>query len=189
MDDFSLYDTVLRTARGASLTVRSLGDVTLRGGEGALDPVTFDTRVESMRLWCRLTERLVTDKPVREAVVHAGFERLSRIAPVARRYRRIAATARELVVYGEADALWDVPGMRAVHLDVGPLRNEWFLLVSSPAFKALLVAEDLDGFGGGRAIADRCFRGFATHHPKLVEDARRVLEARYGGHGALGKSA
>lgn len=179
MDDFSLYDATVRAARTYSLKLRSLGETELGGTEGQLDPVTFETRVASMRLWCRLTEKLVVDKPLRDAVVHAGFERLSRIEHVQKRYRHIAATARELVVYGEDDAAWDVPGMRVVALDEGPLRNEWFLLVSSKAFRALIVAEDLDGFGGGEKLGERRFRGFATHHPALIEHAETLLDARY----------
>lgn len=179
MDDFSLYAAIVRAARTSSLELRALGQTKLSGEEGALDPVTFETRIDSMRLWCRLTEKLVVEKPLRDAVVHAGFERLSRVEPVSARYRRIATVAKSLTVYGERDSDWSAPNAAVVELDVGPLRNEWFVLVSSTAFRALIVAEDLDGFGGGVELGARRFRGFATHHPALVERARVLLEERY----------
>lgn len=180
MDDFSLYESVVSLARTTSTPLRALGETELTGAEGTLDEVTFETRVSSMRLRCRLAEKLVVDKRLRDAEVHAGFERLSRVNPVIRRYRRIGTIATSLAVYGEADVALDVPGMRSVALAPGPLRNEWFLVVSSKAFKALIVSEDLDGFGGGTSLGARRFRGFATHRPELVEKARLMLEERYG---------
>ncbi|MFO0695194.1 MAG: DICT sensory domain-containing protein [Polyangiales bacterium] len=178
MPQFSLYRHVVKKATELGLEMRSLGEAKLDGTEGELAPESFTARVESMRVWCRVAEKLVLDRRLSDAKVHAGFERMNRLEPVLPRYRRMASLVSELVVYGEPDWEPDVPGIRTVALGNEPLALEWFLVVSARGWKAAIVAEDLDGFGGGTRMAERRFRGFATHHPALVAAALEGLETR-----------
>lgn len=151
-----------------------------RGEPGEQIASSFEAEVATMSVWCRVVERLVIANALtaeaRDAIVHAGFERLSRIAPVLDRYRSIGASARSLHVYGEPDAAPSAEGMSTVAFRGGPLASEWFLIVDSARFRTVLAAKDLDGFESGRPMRARRFSALACHHPKVVADVRPALE-------------
>lgn len=150
------------------------------GDEAASSGVKFVAQVRTMSVWCRVVERLVVSNAREgsrgDAIVHAGFERLSRLTPVLARYRAIGKAARSVDVYGEPDAEVSGEGLRSIVFSGGPLANEWFLVVESARFKTVLAAEDLDGFGSGKPLAERRFRATASYHPAVVADVRAALE-------------
>lgn len=189
----SVYRHVLRSAEAHRVQVRSASGSPPTGREDALDAATFEASVGTLALWCRVAERLVVENGLQagfsDAVVHAGFERLSRVKPVLARYRSIARVARAVHVYGEPDVALDVAGLREVHFSGGPLLNEWFLLVESKKFKTVLVGHDLDGIGGGRPLASRVFSAVACHHPGVVAEVREALDAERQRLTATGKVA
>ncbi len=176
MKDFSLVREVLREAQQQKIGVRSLGPTEVIHTEGELSATEFETRVEAMRVWCRSVEKLLVAKGFPDLRVHAGFERMSRIVPVLPRYRALARKAQSLVTYGLPDYDPAVPGLQVVPLASGPLVNEWFLVAKATGFGAVIVADDLDGFGGGIRLGDRRFRGLVSHHPALVSTAMDALD-------------
>lgn len=177
---YSVYGHVLRAAEAHGVRLRSASGTPPTGDEGALDASTFQASVNAMAVWCRVAERLVVANGLEggfsDAVVHAGFERMSRVRPVLPRYRSIARIASSLDVYGEPDVELNVHGMREVVFSGGPLANEWFLLIESKRFKTILAGNDLDGIGGGKPLASRHFQAVACHHPGVVADVRAALE-------------
>ena len=87
--ELSLHRLIATHAQARKVLMRELGRT-----DAELDPAqagSFDASVRAMQYWCRLNENLVLDRHARGARVYAGFERLSRVAPVARRYKRLAS--------------------------------------------------------------------------------------------------
>lgn len=176
MSDFSLVRHLLQTSLEFGADVRSMGPTDIVSSEGGLSVAEFDTRLDAMRVWCRSVEKLLLAKNLPDMRIHAGFERLSRLRPVLPRYRALAARATNLTVYGLDDFEPQTMGMQVVHLDRGPLVNEWFVAVKARGFAAVIAADDLDGFGGGVKLSERRFRGLVTHNPRVVASAMQALD-------------
>lgn len=177
----SVHRSVLRAAQKHGVALRAASPIAPTGEEHGAEPAsTFQASVATMAVWCRVAERLVVRNALEgstDAVVHAGFERLSRVRPVLERYRSLARSARSLDVYGEPDAQLGVAGLREVSFMGGPLASEWFLLVEGRRFKTILAGRDLDGFSSGRPLSERRFEAVACHHPAVVAEVREALEA------------
>jgi DICT domain-containing protein len=135
---------------------------------------TFDASVKAMMYWCRLNEQLVLDRHAASARLIVGFERLSRVHPVAARYERLAE-ATKLTLFAVRDAKLPFE-THVVDVTGGPLEREWFFAVDSPRYQALLVARDQSGFGTTGPLAGRRFVGLGTHDTQLVRLAIDALE-------------
>jgi DICT domain-containing protein len=135
---------------------------------------TFDASVRAMMYWCRLNEQLVLDRHGAGARLIVGFERLSRVYPVAARYERLAA-ATKLTLFAARDAKLPFEA-HVVDAAGGPLEREWFFVVEAPRYQALLVARDQSGFGPTGPLAGRRFVGLGTHDSQLVRLAIEALE-------------
>jgi DICT domain-containing protein len=177
---FSLYQRTLLETSALGMTPQDLGDVTLVGDEGSMSPAQFKARVWSLARWCRISEQLVLDRNLRDARIFAGFQRFSRMVPVAKRFAQLARVAQHVTVLGEPDEKMLPLGIAYVPLaNSEPLANEWFLLVESRDFQALLSAVALDRFGEAPLIKRR-FLGLTTHNEQLVRAARELLVSRTG---------
>ena len=173
LQELSLYRLVAAEAERRNVPMRDLGrqDAELKPAHAG----TFDASVRAMQYWCRLNERLVLERHAHHASVYAGFERLSRVKPVLRRYKRLAREVRRITVFGEADV--ELPfSARIVDVTGAALAREWFLVVDAPSYKALLVARDQHGFGPTGPLAGRRFLGVSTHDADLVLTACTALE-------------
>lgn len=171
--EFSLQRFVAHEVERRGLPVRSLGRT-----DDQLTPAragAFDASVRAMQYWCRLNEQLVLERHAEGARLFVGFERLSRLKPVARRYAHLASRVAALTLFAEPDA--PVP-FEAPTIDVtgGALAREWFLVVDAPAYKTLLVARDQHGFGPTGPLVGRRFVGMSTHDAELVTAAAAALE-------------
>lgn len=176
MKQFSLVRQVSEACQRAGVEARWAGDVAMVGSEGGLSASNFQTGVAAMHVWCRSVERLLVDLAPRELRIHAGFERLSRIKRIEDRYRALASRADALYLYGQPDYTPRIAGAKEVALGEEPLALEWFLVVKARGFGAVVAAEDLDGFGNGRSLSQRRFRGLVTHHPAVVTATIQALD-------------
>ena len=135
---------------------------------------TFTRGVSELLHWCRLNENMILDQPLSDAKVYVGFEQVSRTRGVAARYGRICEVAAEVHVFGEPDAqaAFTPTSFRAVHS--GPLLREWFLVIASERYKALLSAVEL-GQGPASRVGSRKLDGILCYHPRVVESACELL--------------
>jgi DICT domain-containing protein len=173
----SVYETTLECLKAEGLVARRLDGRPLEPGAGT---TSFTGSAPELLGWCRRGESLVVSQQLRDAWVLAGFERLSRARFAASRYERICAIAREVWIVGMPDASVGFPAHRVVPVQTGPLLREWFLLIDSERFRALLVARDLDGLD--MPPSQRRFEGVTTHMPSVIERVRSVLtDALAGG--------
>ncbi len=176
MQNFSLYETVIGVAKQMGLELRGLGENPLTGEEVRSASTTFLARTPDMRHWCRVNERFLLDQGLRDARVFAGFQRMSRVRGVLRRYQKICEMAGEVWIFAQEDWRPVLPHARLVAIDDIDLCREWFLLIESKHHKALLAARELDGYEPTRPLASRQFEGASTFDAKLVLAARDAVE-------------
>lgn len=102
--------------------------------------------------------------------VYAGFEKLSRMEPIADRYLRIADVSEKVYVFGEAD--WMPPrhpNMRLLTLAPdGKLAREWFVIADSSTLRAALIATTDERLEASVPDA-RSFRAFKSTNPAIVQ--------------------
>ena len=75
---FSVYGQTLRSVQDFSGSVQEIGGVD-RFEPTAGRTVGFGTQFGGMLHWCRVVEQLIIERDLRDAEVHVGFEKLSRI--------------------------------------------------------------------------------------------------------------
>ena len=172
----SVYRTLLDAGIANGVAHWTASSQPPQGHEDASVATSFEAEVATMGVWCRVVERLVISNALvessRDAVVHAGFERLSRVAPVLERYRSIGKSARSLHVYGEPDAAVVGEGIGIVPFRGGPLASEWFLVVDSARFKAVLAAGRPSTSATVKTTKTACPVGARTRAPSSTSIAR-----------------
>jgi DICT domain-containing protein len=178
LKNFSFHDWVAQAAYTSQVELRHLGD-----SAPAIEPRAqgkFTTGVRAMLHWCRINEQVTLERYAPEASVYVGFERASRVKRVLKRYRKLADQCKELVLFAEKD---EPLALDAPLVDVAgcALAREWFLLIHSPNYQALLVARDLDGFGPTGPLQGRRFSGLAVRESSLIERAIDELRRRAAG--------
>jgi DICT domain-containing protein len=178
MDGGSLYAHVRQVAEQNAIPLEELGAIDPRGDEGMNGAAAFRSHTRGLARFCRVSEQIVVDRKLRDARVQAGFQSLSRIRPVQKRFEQIAHTAAHLVVFGLPDDRPRAIGSVALSSS-DPLIREWFLVVRSKAYQCLLVARDLDGFSYGR-LHERRFDAIATYKSVLIDAAGSWLERHPG---------
>jgi DICT domain-containing protein len=176
MQNFSLFETVIKAGKHLGIALPSLGECDLGGEEIRAGNTTFLTGLDGMRTWCRANERVVIDRNLRDTRIFVGFQRMSRVRGVLRRYQRICDIVGELWVFAQEDWRPTLPHARLVAIDDVDLCGEWFLLIDSKKYRALLSAREIDGPDRGRSQGDRRFEGVSTFHPRLVHTAGEAIE-------------
>jgi DICT domain-containing protein len=143
------------------------------------DRATFKchAKVPCLEYVSLLIENAVLLRTNRAGRVYAGFEKLSRIEPVADRYLRIADVSERVYVFGEPD--WKLP--RHPHIRVIPvlpgakLSREWIVIADSTSLRVALVAQDTDR-GDAPDLEARAFRALKTSDPLIVAQLVAALE-------------
>ncbi|HET8934533.1 MAG TPA: DICT sensory domain-containing protein [Polyangiales bacterium] len=174
---FSFHDWVAQAAQSSQVELRHLGDA-----PALIEPRVqgkYTAGVRAMLHWCRINEQLTLERYAPEASVYVGFERASRVKPVLKRYQKLAEQSKELVLFAELDV--PVP-LDASCVDVTgcALAREWFLVIHSPNYHALLVARDLDGFGPTGPLQGRRFSGLTLHDSGVIGRAIQELKRCVG---------
>ena len=82
-----------------------------------------------------------------------------------------------LLVFGAPDAPVPIPSARVVPVLDGPLCEEWFLIVRSSRYSALIAARDLDGLKAGSWKKARRFVAVATHDAQVIDATAAALDA------------
>jgi DICT domain-containing protein len=100
--------------------------------------------------------------------VFAGFQRFSKFLPQVARYRRLAAIAESIYVFGVADT--PPPAIANVtYVPLSPrdqLAKEWFLVSYGRDYASALATEETSDFDD--PDEQRLFRGVWTFNPHLV---------------------
>lgn len=108
-----------------------------------------------------IDERLHTD-------VFVGFQQVSRLARIAKRYGKVSAAARKVWVFAEPDAPIPDPTLYQ-HVTLSPqhkLAQEWFVVVNHPAYARALVAREITP--PGTPQAERTFTGVLTSDRDMI---------------------
>lgn len=111
---------------------------------------------------------------------YAGFERFSRFPDQTRLYGRLASVARRVYVFGVPDVKpTPISGVEYIPLEPNsPLAREWFLIVDTPDFWALLATEEVSG--EDEATGGRKFNGIWTFDHVIVERASLLISQVLG---------
>ncbi len=137
----------------------------------------FESKVPNLEDMCYIMEKVLLREPS-NAVVYAGFQKVSRARDIWDRYQDIADNVEQIYLFGENDD--DLPGhenIDFVYLPSGhQLKREWFLVVDKDIGSTMMVAYDQDGFGVEDLKEDRNFKGAKTSRPEHVEKAVELLE-------------
>lgn len=173
----SMFEQALKIA-GAS-GMHDLGDVSHVSRCVFEERKTFSFRaqVPVMEYLSLLIENNLLLKTNRAGRVYAGFEKLSRLEPVAERYLRIADLSERVYIFGEND--WKPPrhpNMKIVGIESGSnLARECFVIAESPTLRVALVAMDEDGFDVPDLEA-RTFRVIKSSDPAVVAHLTSLAE-------------
>lgn len=174
--DFSMYDEALKLAGSSA---EDMGDVAHISRRDFDERRTFllRTQVPCLEYVSLLIETAVILRTNRAGRVYAGFERLSRMEPIADRFLRIADVSERLYVFGVAD--WKPPRhphMRLVHTPPDSrLAHEWIVIADSPSLRVALVARDETGFDAPDLEA-RTFSALKTSDPAIVAQLTDATE-------------
>jgi DICT domain-containing protein len=109
--------------------------------------VAFRCQTPCLEYVSLLIESALLLRTNRTGRVYVGFEKLSRMEPVADRYLRIADVSERVFVFGEMD--WKPP--RHPHLrpiaisNPMKLANEWFVIADSSTLRVALIARGESG--------------------------------------------
>jgi DICT domain-containing protein len=160
-------------------SVEDLGEVSHISRRDFDERVTFlfNACVPPLEYMSLLIEMAVLLRTNRAGRVYVGFERLSRMEPIADRFLRIADVSERVYVFGEAD--WKPPRhphMRLIHTPPGSrLSREWIVIADSPTLHVALVAQDLDGFDAPD-LEMRRFRAMKTSDPAVISRLAQAAE-------------
>ena len=111
---------------------------------------------------------------------YAGFERFSKFPAQMRLYSRLGSAARRVYVFGVPDVKpTPISGVEYVAIEPNsPLAREWFLLVDTPYFWALLATEEVAG--QDEATGGRKFDGIWSFDVAVVERASLLMSQLMG---------
>ena len=177
MKEVSLFEEALRIAGTAQ--VKDLGTVpTISRRDFEERPTfVFRAKVPCLEYVSLMIENALLLRTNRTGRVYAGFEKLSRMEPVAERYLRIADISERVYVFGEAD--WKPPrhpNLKIIKLHGGSkLGLEWFVIADSSTLRVALIGTDEDGFGVP-VLEERNFRAFKSSDPAVVTRLAAVAD-------------
>jgi DICT domain-containing protein len=169
LKEVSLFEEALKIARTAQ--VEDLGTIPTISRRDFEERQTFlfRSKVPCLEYASLMIENALLLRTNRTGRVYVGFEKLSRMEPVAARYLRIADISERVYVFGEAD--WKPPrhpNIKLIKLPGGiKLAREWFVIVDSSTQRVALVGSDEDGFDVP-VLEDRNFRAFKSSDAVIV---------------------
>ncbi len=169
LKEVSLFEEALKIARTAQ--AEDLGTIPIISRRDFEERPTFlfRAKVPCLEYISLMIENALLLRTNRTGRVYVGFEKLSRMEPVAERYLRIADISERVYVFGEAD--WKPPRHPNIKLiklrGDQKLAREWFVIVDSSTQHAALIGVDEDGFGVP-VLEERNFRAFKSSDPAIV---------------------
>jgi DICT domain-containing protein len=175
--DFSMFEQASKIIQAAGM--HDLGCVSHISRRDFDERQTFAFRAQTpvLEYVSLLIENKLLLKTNRTGRVYAGFEKLSRMEPVAERYLRIADLSERVYIFGEAD--WQPPrhpNMRLIEVgDASPLAREWFVIAESSTFRVALIAVDEEGFDAP-VLETRQFRAIKSSDPAVVTQLSAFAE-------------
>lgn len=169
LKEVSLFEEALKIAKTAQ--AEDLGTIQTISRRDFEERQTFlfRAKVPCLEYASLMIENALLLRTNRMGRVYVGFEKLSRMEPVAERYLRIADISERVYVFGEAD--WKPPrhpNIKLIKLPGGfRLTREWFVIVESSTQHVALVGLDEDGFGVP-VLEERNFQAFKSSDPAIV---------------------
>ncbi|ADH99372.1 DICT sensory domain-containing protein [Salisediminibacterium selenitireducens] len=156
------------------------GETSKLGGSASNETLSasslkYETKVPQLEYMCLMMENMVLTKKLK-GTIYAGFQKQSRAEAIYDRYLAMAEYS-EIYLFGEKDkSLPTHPNIHFVDLPSNAvLTREWFLVINAPAFKSMMVAYDMDGFGTHEVEEDRNFKGMKSSSPKTVKAVSEML--------------
>ena len=177
MEEVSLFEEALKIAeRVQADNLGSVSNISRRDFEER-PSFLFRAKVPCMEYVSLMIENALLLKANRKGTVYAGFEKLSRMEPVAGRYLRIADLSERVYVFGEAD--WKPPrhpNMKIMEIPAGSkLSREWFVIADSSTLRLALVGMDEDGFNLP-VLEERNFQAFKSSNPAIVGQLAAIAD-------------
>ncbi len=175
MKDVSLYDEIFSEVDGE---LNDLKDKDLDNTELDTPSLKFESDIPKLERMCYIMEQVLLKKES-DAVVYAGFQKISRAEAIWDRYLEIADNVKKIYLFGQKDKeLKSHPNIEFVYLpEKHTLIREWFLVIDRPLAKSMMVGYDLDGFGVYENEKDRNFKGAKTTNPNIVDKATNLLQS------------
>ena len=179
MRDFSVFELAARLAKAGNS--EDLGAVTQLARRDIQDRETFTFRaqVPCLEYISLLIESALLLRTNRTGRLYVGFERMSRMEPVADRFLRIADVSERVSIFGVPD--WEPPKHPRIRLiRISPesnLAREWFLIADSSTFSAVLAARDEVGFETADS-EERWFSAVKSSESSIVSVVSREAESR-----------
>jgi DICT domain-containing protein len=174
---FSMFEQALKIAQ--SVGMHDLGCVSCvsRRDFDELQTFAFRAQAPVLEYASLLIENKLLLRTNRTGRVYAGFEKLSRMEPVAERYLRIADLSERVYIFGEPD--WKPPrhpNMRLICLERSAgLARESFVIADSANFHVALVGIDEEGLDAPVPEA-RVFRAIKSSDPAIVTQLAAFAE-------------
>jgi Sensory domain in DIguanylate Cyclases and Two-component system len=169
LKEVSLFEEALKIAKTAQ--VEDLGTIPTISRRDFEERPTFLFRAKApcLEYASLMIENALLMRTNRMGRVYVGFEKLSRMEPVAERYLRIADISERVYVFGEAD--WKPPrhpNIKLIKLPGGfRLARECFVIVDSTTLRVALLSVDEDG-SGVPVPEERNFHAFKSSDPAIV---------------------
>jgi DICT domain-containing protein len=182
VSDFSIFELATRLARAHNAEL--LGTVTqlARRDFEERETFTFRAQVPCVEYMSLLIESALLLRTNRTGRLYLGFERLSRLEPVADRFLRIADVSERVCIFGVPD--WEPPRHPRIRLVRIPpacnLAREWFLVADSSTLSVALVARDDDELDAADP-EERWFSAVKSSAPTVVRVLSREAENRMDG--------
>lgn len=177
--DFSMFEHAAKLAGVCSAA--NLGDFPNVSRKDFDERTTFRFRsgVPCLEYISLLIENALLLRTNRTGRVYVGFEKFSRMKPIADRYLRIADVSERVYVFGEND--WQPPrhpNMRLIATAKNSrLSREWFVIAESSSLRAALVAiEEAEGFNASIPEARR-FQAIKTSDEKIIAQLTAAAES------------
>lgn len=138
----------------------------------------FRAQVPCLEYASLLIEIALMLRTSRNGRIYVGFEKLSRMQPIAERFLRIADISERVYIFGEDD--WRPPrhpNMKLVLLKSNTrLAREWFVIADTSTVHTALVARDEDGFDVP-VLEERYFSAFKSSDPAIVSQLAAFAES------------
>jgi hypothetical protein len=174
---FSMFEEARKIA--ISSQVQDMGHVhnISRRDYDERETFRFRAKAPCLEYLSLLIENALLLRTNRMGRVYVGFEKLSRLEPVADRYMRIADVSERVYVFGEED--WRPPrhpNIKIITLGADyKLARELFVIADSSTLRAALIAWDEDGLDVP-VLEARNFRAFKSTDPAIVRQLAAAAE-------------
>lgn len=177
LTEFSLFERALEAARAGEAEDLGLVSLVSRRDYDERPTFTFRAPAPCLEYLSLLIETALLLRTKRTGRIYAGFERLSRMEPVADRYLRLADVSERVYVFGQPD--WKPPrhpNMRVVTPKPhARLAREWFIIADSASLCAALIAVP-EANDAAAPPDERIFRACKTTDRDIVTQLAAAAE-------------